>query len=181
MARTKINSRQVLFDDEFDIKELSSNPSNPSAGNKRLFAKNDDQIYALNSGGGKTLLSTNEFCIPFIIDGGGALINTGVQGGLYITFPYLIVEYTIASIDPLTTSGSIVVDIWTDTYANFPPTVADSITASAKPTISSGVKAQTTSLTGWTTTQTAGKWIYYNVDSVSGFTKICLTLKCIRI
>lgn len=169
------------FNNALDVAELSSSPGSPASGYKRLFAKTDDQIYALNSGGGKTLLSTNEFCIPFIIDGGGSAITTGVKGGLYITFPYLIVEYTMASIDPLTTSGSIVVDIWTDTYANFPPTVADTITASAKPTISSNTKAQTTSLTGWTTTQDAGRWIYFNVDSVSGFTKICLTLKCIRI
>ena len=33
------------------------------------------------------------------------------------------------------TSGSIVIDVWKDTYANFPPIVADTITASAKPTL----------------------------------------------
>ena len=57
---------------------------------------------------------------------------------------------------PRVTSGSIVIDVWKDTYANFPPTVADTITASAKPTLSSATKSDDTTLTGWTTAVTAG-------------------------
>lgn len=122
-----------------------------------------------------------EFDIPFILDGGGSVIPTGIHGGLYISFPFKIIEVTMGSTDAATTSGSIVVDIWADSYANFPPTVADTITASAKPTITTGIKSQDSTLTGWTVTQTAGRWIYYNVDSVTSLKRVAIILKCIRI
>ena len=121
-----------------------------------------------------------EFDIVYIIDGGGSVITTGSKGGLFISFPYTIVEWTLASIDSATTSGSIVLDIWTDTQANFPPVVADTITASAKPTITTSTKGQSSTLTGWTTAQTAGRWVYFNVDSVTSLKMVSITLKCIR-
>jgi hypothetical protein len=70
-------------------------------------------------------------------------------------------------------SGSIVVDIWKDTYANFPPTDADTITAAAVPTISTATKSQDSTLTGWTTSVTAGDVLRFNVDSVTTITR-CL-------
>lgn len=121
-----------------------------------------------------------EFDIVYIIDGGGSVITIGSKGGLFISFPYTIVEWTLASIDSATTSGSIVLDIWTDTQANFPPTVADTITASAKPTITTSTKGQSSTLTGWTTAQTAGRWVYFNVDSVTSLKMVSITLKCTR-
>lgn len=73
-------------------------------------------------------------------------------------------------------SGSCVIDVWKDSYANYPPTVADTITASAKPTISSGVKYSDTTLTGWTTSVTAGDILVFHVDSTSTFTNIVILL-----
>lgn len=159
-----------------DFAELASDPSSPASGYIRTYAKGGN-IYSLLTGGQKILLSSPYFAIPFIFDEGGTVLTTGLKGGLYIPFGYTITQYTMASIDPLTTSGSIVVDIWTDTYANFPPTVADTITASAKPTISSGIKTQGTVGT-WSVDQAAGRWIYFNIDSVTSFKKVCLTLTC---
>jgi hypothetical protein len=54
------------------------------------------------------------------------------------------------------TSTTTVIDIWKDTYANFPPTVADTITGSAKPAITASNKNTSTTLTGWTTSINAG-------------------------
>jgi len=73
-------------------------------------------------------------------------------------------------------SGSIVVDIWKDTYANFPPTVADTITASAKPILSAATKSIDTTLTGWTKSISAGDILRYNVDSVTTCTRVVLSL-----
>lgn len=75
------------------------------------------------------------------------------------------------------TAGSIVVDIWKDTYANFPPTVADSICASAKPTLSSATKSEDSTLTGWTTSISAGDVLMFKIDSVSGLKSASLTLE----
>jgi hypothetical protein len=67
------------------------------------------------------------------------------------------------------TSGAIQFDLWKDTYANYPPTVADTIIPSGtKPNIAATNNKNTGStLTGWTTSITAGDVIYLNVDSVT--------------
>lgn len=111
--------------------------------------------------------------ITFIIDGGGATITSGVKGDLEIPFGCTINAVTLLADQ----SGSIVVDIWKDTYANYPPTVADTITASAKPTISSATKSQDTTLTGWTTSITAGDTLRFNVDSITTCQRVTLSLK----
>ena len=73
-------------------------------------------------------------------------------------------------------TGSCVIDVWNDTYANYPPTVADSITASAKPTVSSGIKSANTTLTGWDKTLAEGDVLVFHVDSTSTFTGITVIL-----
>jgi len=81
-------------------------------------------------------------------------------------------DYTINSASILASgSCSAVVDIWVDSITTDPPTDvtdADSITASAQPTLSSEVYATNGTLTGWTTSLTEGHWMAWNVDSVSG-------------
>lgn len=111
--------------------------------------------------------------IVFVIDGGGSAITTGVKGYIPIDFPCTILECTMLADQ----TGSIVVDIWKDTYANHPPTDADSITASAVPTISSGTKDNDTTLTGWTTDITEGDILGFNVDSATTVTLVTITLK----
>src|SRR6266478_2257713 len=88
--------------------------------------------------------------IPFVIDGGGLAITTGIKGDLQIPFACTITSWTLLADQ----SGSIVIDLWKDTYANYPPTIADTITASAKPTLSSATKNTSSTLTGWTTSVT---------------------------
>jgi hypothetical protein len=107
------------------------------------------------------------------IDGGGSAITTGVKG--YITIPY---NCTITGWDIFSDiSGSIVVDVWKDTYANFPPTVADTIAGSEKPTLSSATKNQDNNLTTWTTSVSSGDIIGFNVDSASTLTRVNLIIK----
>lgn len=123
------------------------------------------------------LAAVTKVCnIIFIIDGGGAAITTGVKGDLEIPFACAISQWTLLGDQ----SGSIVVDVWKDTYANYPPVVGDSITASAKPTISSATKGQSSTLTGWTTTIAAGDTLRFNVDSITSLTRCQLALKVTR-
>lgn len=111
--------------------------------------------------------------ITFIIDGGGSAITTGVKGFLEVPFACTIQRVTALADQ----SGSIVVDIWKDTYANYPPTDADSITASAPVTITTATKAQDATLTGWTTSITAGDVLGFNVDSATTVTRVTIALK----
>lgn len=116
--------------------------------------------------------------ITVIIDGGGSAIATGLK--VFLSCPYTgtITGWRLLSIDAAgpATVGDLVVDIWKDTYANYPPTVADTITAAAKPTLSSANKAEDGTLTGWTTGVTAGDVFGFNVDSAATVTKVALTL-----
>jgi len=111
--------------------------------------------------------------IELIIDGGASVITTGFKGYLEVPFACTIQAVTLLA-DAV---GSIVVDIWKDTYLAYPPVAGDSITASAKPTISSAQKSQNSVLTGWTTAVTAGDILGFNVDSVATIKKITLSLK----
>lgn len=128
---------------------------------------------------GVNLVNTNDIAntkiaaINFVIDGGGATITTGVKGDLEIPFACTINRVTLLADQ----SGSIVVDVWKDTYANFPPTGADSICASAKPTITSATKSQDSTLTGWTTSVSAGDTLRFNVDSITTCQRVTLSLK----
>ena len=107
------------------------------------------------------------------IDGGGSAITTGVKGYVEIPYGMTITGWTITG----DTSGSIVVDVWKDTYANFPPTVADTIAGSEKPTISSSTKGQDLTLSSWTTTVSSGDVIGFNVDSCTSITKCTLVIR----
>lgn len=110
--------------------------------------------------------------VNFLIDGSGSAITTGIKGDIRIPFSCTITgSYLLAD-----QTGSIVIDLWKDTYANFPPTVDDTITAAEKPTISAATKDEDTTLTGWTTTVTAGDIIRVNVDSCTAIQQCVLVL-----
>lgn len=111
--------------------------------------------------------------ITIIIDGGGSVITTGVKCDVEVPFDCTINRATLLADQ----SGSMVIDIWKDTYANYPPIGTDSITASAKPTLSSATKSQDSTLTGWTTSVSAGDVLRFNVDSASTITRVTLSLK----
>ena len=74
-------------------------------------------------------------------------------------------------------SGSIVIDVWKDSYGNFPPTVADTIAGTEKPTLSSEQKNQDLSLSTWTQDIDAGDVLAFNVDSATTVEQVTLTLR----
>lgn len=110
--------------------------------------------------------------LAYEIDGGGSAISTGTKGSFTVPFACRIDKVTLLADQ----SGSVVVDIWKDTYTNYKPTVADTITASAKPTLSSAIKYQDSTLTGWTKTLAANDVLTFNVDSAATITKLTVSL-----
>ena len=111
--------------------------------------------------------------IIFVIDGIGSAITTGEKGHIEIPFNCTITQATLTADQ----SGSIVVDVWKDTYANFPPTDADNITGTTPPTITTALKSQDSTLTGWNTTIASGDIISFNIDSCTNITRITISLK----
>jgi len=110
--------------------------------------------------------------LHFDIDGGGSVITIGAKSWVRVPYNMIITGWEITADQ----SGSIVVDVWKSTYDNFPPTVADTIAGSEKPTLSNQQKNQDTSLTTWTTTVNAGDYVRINVDSVSTVTKVAVDI-----
>ena len=107
------------------------------------------------------------------IDGAGSAISTGSKGFLRAPFDCTITAAQLLADQ----SGSIVIDVTKDTYANFPPTtLTDSICASALPTLSSSQKSEDTTLTGWTTSVSKGDVLGFVVNSATTVTRVSLNL-----
>ena len=111
--------------------------------------------------------------IGLVLDGGGSTITTGYKSFTTTAFSGEILSYTVLA----DRTGSIVIDVWKDTYANYPLTSGDSICATNKVTLATGIKNTDSTLTSWTKAFAVGDNFGFNVDSVSGVQKISLTLR----
>jgi len=130
-----------------------------------------NQVTIAASGGGASGPVTNaQFSI--VIDGGGSVITTGAKGWGRAKDTFTITGWDITADQ----SGSAVVDVWKDTYANFPPTVADTIAGSELPTLSAEQKNQDVALGTWTTAVTKGDYIRVNINSASTVTYLVVTI-----
>ncbi len=132
--------------------------------------------FAVDMGDSFLFVDNAHDTIQFIIDGGGSAITTGVKGDIMIPFNCTVNGWDIVADQ----TGSIVVDIWKDTYANFPPTVADTVTGSEKPTITTASKNQDLTLTTWTTAFSRGDWLRFNVDSITTVTRVTVVIRVKR-
>lgn len=110
--------------------------------------------------------------IGIAIDGGGSAITTGFKGNWTSPYACTIISATLTS----DISGSIVIDVWKNNAAI--PTVANTITASALPTLSSATYHQDTTLTGWTKSVAKNDVLGFNVNSASTVTHATLVLGC---
>lgn len=111
--------------------------------------------------------------ITLVIDGGGGVLQTGITGDIEVPFACAITAVTMLADQSTTTT----IDIWKDVFANYPPDNADSITASAVPTITADTNSQDTTLSGWTTAVTAGDTLRFNVDANDNATRCTISLK----
>lgn len=103
----------------------------------------------------------------------GDEVASGVKGFVRVPFSGTIERWTVMA----DVSGSVVFDIWKDSFGNFPPLVGDSIVgAGNKPTLTSEQAASAT-LSGWSvSTVTAGDVLAFNIDSAAGIGRVTLVL-----
>jgi hypothetical protein len=97
-------------------------------------------------------------------------ITTGAKGRKPVSFNGTIIGWRLVADQSTTTT----VDIWKANGAI--PTVANTITAAAKPALTAAQLAGSTTLTGWTTSIADGDVFILNVDSNNNATYICLEL-----
>jgi len=129
---------------------------------------NADAVAAVKADAGLPVAS-----ITFVIGVIGTVITTGLKGDLEIPFACTINRVTLLA----NKSGSIVIDIWKQAYADYPPENAQSIVAAAPPTITTAEKSQDSTLTDWTTAIAAGDCLRYNVDSITDIEQVTISLK----
>ncbi len=106
-------------------------------------------------------------------NGGGGTISTGVTGYMVMSNSGRITGWDLIG----SISGTVEMDIWKISGSTL-PNISNSITASAKPRITEGVYSGSTTLIGWPElTYNAGDKFGFNIDSVSGFTSVTLTIR----
>jgi hypothetical protein len=119
--------------------------------------------------------------IGITIDGAGGEISTGVKGYVRVPFAGTITKWTLLSTDdigsPVPQTGSIEIDVWKTTFASYPPTDSDSITASAPPTLTSAQADEDETLTGWDLDVDEGDVFGFNVVSVTDLIRVTLILE----
>ena len=123
--------------------------------------------------GGEQLKSSS---FQIAVRGNGYPLTAGMKGHLHVPFDCVITEATLLA----DVVGSVVVDIWKDTYGSYPPTNADSITASSPLTLSSAFKTTDTALTGWTKTLAQGDVLAFVIDSNSLIGELTIALSVDR-
>jgi len=114
--------------------------------------------------------------IGAILDGAGAAIADGTKVYVRVPFACTINEFTLLADQ----SGSITVEVWKDTYANYPPLTADDISNNGL-AISAADKATDTTLTSWTTAIAAGDVLaFVVVGAATSITRVTAQLKVTR-
>lgn len=103
----------------------------------------------------------------------GPVLSTGVKAYVEVPFACNVTGWTILA----NAAGSIVIDVWKDTYGAFPPTVADTIAGSEKPTLAGVQKNQDLTLPTWTILVAAGSILAFNIDSVATIKQVSLALR----
>lgn len=105
----------------------------------------------------------NRYTIGAHFHGTDGVIPVGSLAHLLITEDFLIEGWFLLA-DQV---GSARVEVWNDTFANYPPTVADTITGGADPTLASALTAQSDGLSAWTRRLEAFSVVTFNVDFAS--------------
>ena len=115
--------------------------------------------------------------VGVVIDGGGVPITVGEKVELLIPFSASIQSWYLLA----DRSGSVTVDIWKSSYATYPSTISNSITATARPFISNSIKNTSSTLTGWNTNIARNDTLKFYVSASSTIQRVNLTLELLRI
>jgi hypothetical protein len=111
-----------------------------------------------------------------IFDGGGSVIDTGVTYYIRVPESCTINKATMLS-DVSTTST---VQVWVDTYANYPPVLADKIYNATPPTVTAALKSEDATLSGWSTSLPQGSVVAFHLSSNNNAKIITIQLDAVK-
>ena len=173
ITSAKIASGQVGDGHIYPASILSSKIASGIIGIPHLQPWASGQLLVGQGTGVTPITKDHMAAIAFVIDGFGSGIQSGGKGHLQIPFPGTISECTLLADQ----SGYLSLDIQKDTFSNYPPTAADSICSSFKPTISSVIKYRDTVLSGWNKSIASGDILYYMVENnASSIQRVTISL-----
>jgi hypothetical protein len=135
-----------------------------SCGAKTTYTEPATNVPICRTGAGTTGACTN---ITDAISKIAVFNIPGTSADNTVVDSYVPAAATITGV-VVTTSGascSAVVDIWSQAYADFPPENAQTITASAPPTLTTAQMSKDETLAGWTTAVAADTVLRANLDS----------------
>jgi hypothetical protein len=132
-------------------------------------AGTDDTIVTIPGGGA----SSSSGSVVAIFDGGGSAIASGSVAWARLPFAATITEWTLTS---YATCPTLVIDVSKSTYDNYDPNYGTSIDGTEIPTLTNQRKNRDTYLTTWTTSITAGDFVYFKVIGVDTATYAVLTI-----
>jgi hypothetical protein len=118
----------------------------------------------------------DNIALTFLLDGGSSPVVPGSVVWLRIPFNCTLIESMLMADVPTTA----VVDVWKDDSSAFPPTLADTITASDKPTLVNAVRVVDADIATWATSVAMGDVIMAVVESNDNATKLNLSLTAVR-
>jgi hypothetical protein len=167
----------VRVQNGFELDELHNVQAQTPADKDTIYYDNTVTPKQWKTAQASTLLPTSYGTGSFgvTVDGVSSVIQVGQTG--FVTMPYAgtITGWSITT----NAVGSIQFDVWK--AAGAIPTIANSIVASAPPTLTSAQFVTSTTLTGWTTTFAAGDVFGFYVNSVSSTVKnATLTIRCTK-
>lgn len=122
----------------------------------------------------KTNLKSGSFEVIF--DGQGGVIAAGSVATGEADCNGTITGWEVLEVSDVPVAGNIVIDVWKDSYANYPPTVADTIAGTEKPTLTTQTKNQDLTLSTWTVGFSQGDIFKFKVDSCTLAIKVRLKI-----
>jgi len=154
---------------------IAANSAYAAGNSNYTYAANNVMIAANSAYVQANIANTlaNTRTVNFIIDGGGSELSTGSKGGVIIDRPFNIDQWTLLADQ----SGSVVVDVQTATYSDFPTNISSMVGGGTKPTLSTAQKNQSAPASWTSTTGASGNVVVFNVDSVTTVTRVTVSLK----
>lgn len=125
----------------------------------------------LTSGGSSLPSWTNlTGMVQFYVDGLNSVIATGEKGDIVIPYDCTVTSWMFFADQSTTTR----IELWKDTFANYPPVAGDNVTGTGtqRPGTTATTHAQSSTLTGWTTSWNAGDILRVNVAANDNAQKI---------
>jgi hypothetical protein len=156
----------ATFLSDYDARYVNESDLTVTLGNYTLLSTTESISASLYN----DILQASTRTIGFTIDGGTSVPTTGTYASIVSPFSGTITSWTIIS----DISGSATLDVWKANGAK--PTNANSITASAKPTLTSSDYATSSTLTGWTTSVSSGDVFTVELEAISGCNRLTLQL-----